>query len=178
MKPKVLSKTISYKGFWFLVERKKIKLQNEKIVEWESIRANDGVAIVAVDNDNNVYFSKEWRPAFEKEILQIPAGECPGKTYKDQLKQARNELREEIGFDAKKWEKLITMIIGGRMKSRVHIFLARDLFPSKKKRSDTEIIEVVKMPFKKAYDLFFKNGVLTTAYTLVGLFLAKEKLKI
>jgi len=178
MKPKVLSRKIKYKGIWLKVERKKIKLPNSKVVEWEDVIAEDAVAIVAVDEKKDIYFSKEWRSAFEKEILQIPIGGCKGKTYKAQLKQARNELREEIGFDAKKWEKLITVLLGARQKTKVHIFLAEDLFPSKKEREDTEIIEVVKMPFKKAYQLILENKILTTSSTILGILLAKEKLKL
>jgi len=178
MQPKILSKKIAYKGLWFNVERKKIKLSTGRVVEWENTISPDFVAIVAVDNKNNIYLSKEWRSAWEKEILQIPAGECKYKREKEILKQARNELREEIGLDAKKWQKLVTVPFSARDKKRTHVFLARDLFNSKKKLEKDEIIKVVKIPFKKAYKLFLSDKKPTTSYTLLGMALAKEKLKI
>jgi ADP-ribose pyrophosphatase len=178
MKPKILSKKVAYKGLWFNIERKKIKLPTGKVVEWENTVSPDFVAIVALDNKNNIYLSKEWRSAWEREILQIPAGECKYKKKREILKQARNELREEIGFDAKKWQKLVTVPFSARDKKRAHIFLAKDLFKSKKKPDKDEIIKAVKLPFKKAYKLFLSGKKPTTSYTLLGMALAKEKLNL
>lgn len=177
MRPKILSRKIKYKGLWLNVESKKIKLPTGKKVEWENTVSSDFVAIVALDNKSNIYLSKEWRSAWEKEILQIPAGAIE-KNRKEIIKQARNELREEIGFDAKKWEKLVTVCFDARDKKRIHIFLAQDLFKSKKKADEDEIIKVVKMPFKKSYNFLLSGKKPTTSYTLLGVALAKEKLKL
>ena len=108
MNPKIISRKIKYKGIWADIEEEKIKLPDGKVLKWESIISSDAVAVVALDDKQNIYLSKEWRPVWEEEILQIPAGMCKGKTEKEILKQASNELREEIGVDAKKWQKLIT----------------------------------------------------------------------
>lgn len=178
MKPEVLSKRIEYKGIWFKIEGKKIKLPTGKIVRWENIVAPDFVAIVAIDDKKNIYLSKEWRSAWEKEILQIPAGSCKSKKEKAILRQAHNELREEIGLDAKKWERLVTCPSDARRRTKVHIFLATDLCESKKRKEDSEIIEVIKMPFDKAYKLFLEGKELTTSYTILGMALAKEKLNL
>lgn len=178
MKPKILSKKLSYKGNWFKTEETIVRLTTGKVAKWERIIIPDGVVIVPIDKEKNIYLSKEWRVAWEKEILQLPAGQCNGKTKKEILKQARNELREEIGLDAKKWKKLITCGLSSRERGKIHIFLAQNLFDSKKAREDGEIIEVVKMPFKKAYQLLFRKKVLTTSYTLLGMVLAKEALKL
>jgi len=178
MKPKILSKKVKYKGIWPKIEGLRIKLSTGKIVNWERIVAKDAIAIVAIDNRNNIYLSKEWRVAWEREILQIPSGECKGETEKQILKQAQNELREEVGFDAKKWERLVTCFLSSRQRTRIHIILAQDLFESKKEREDSEIIEVVKMPFQKAYKLFLCGKEPTTTYTILGMALAKEKLKL
>ena len=176
MKPKILSKKLLYKGKLAKIEKVKAKLETAKIVEWERIIRKDFVAIVPLDKKRNIYLSKEWRVAWEKEVLQLPAGECRGKTEKGYLKDAKRELQEEIGFNAKKWEKLVSVPFAAHIKQRVHIFLAQELFPSKKKRDEDEIIRVVKLPFKKALNLFLSGKVLTTSYTILGMLLAKEKL--
>ncbi|MFH1036862.1 MAG: NUDIX hydrolase [Patescibacteria group bacterium] len=178
MKPKILSRKTNYKGIWANVIRVKLRLPNGKTDEWEYISSDDAVAIVAVDDKKNIYLTKEWRPAQGKEILQIPAGMCAAKTTKGVLKQARDESREELGLDAKKWEKLISYFIGGRHNSVVHIFLATDLFESKKESEDSEILDVVKMPFKKAYKKFFSGKSPVMSFTVIGLLLVKEKLKL
>ncbi|MCJ7829685.1 ADP-ribose pyrophosphatase, partial [Patescibacteria group bacterium] len=106
MRPKILSRKIKYRGLWAEIEEAKIRLSDGKIVRWETIIAPDAVVIVPIDKEKNIYLVKEWRATWEKEILQVPAGTCKGKTKKEILKQANNELREEVGLGAKKWKKL------------------------------------------------------------------------
>jgi len=176
MKPKIVSKKVEYECSWLKIEKVKFKLPTGKIVKWERILSSDGVAIVAIDKQKNIYLTKEWRVAWEKEILELPAGQCEGKTEKEILEQARKELREEVGLDAKKWEKLVTCYHEARRRMKVHIYLATNLFKSRKFREGAEIIEVVKMPLQKAYKLFLSGKEPTTTYTLLGIVLAKEKL--
>jgi hypothetical protein len=52
------------------------------------------------------------------------------------------------------------------------------LFKSKKKREDLEIIETVKTPFEKAYRLFLSGKMPTNSSTIIGIALAREKLKL
>ncbi|MFH1894378.1 MAG: NUDIX hydrolase [Patescibacteria group bacterium] len=188
---RIISKKIKYRGFWAKIEELDIKLPDGRVVKWENIISDDAVAIVALDKEKNIYLAKEWRPAWQREVLQIPSGMCASKTekgimipasrdpgnfsYRKILKQARNELREEIGLDAKKWEKFITFFLGGRHRAKIHIFLAQDLYKSAKEPDEGETIEVVKMPFAKACRDFLSGKILTTGHTLVGLALARER---
>jgi hypothetical protein len=178
MKLKIISERIAYKGLWAKIQVTKLALPGGKTANWEDVISGDAVAIVALDDKNNIYFSKEWRSCWKKEIVQIPAGMCKGKTKKEILKQAKNELAEELGFGAKKWEKLNTFLLGGRQKSKIHVFLATDLYKSKKEPDEGEIISVVKMPFQKACDIFLGGKEETTSSTVVGIALAKDKLKL
>lgn len=178
MRPKIISRKIKYKGLWAKIEQVKVKFPKGTVAEWENIIANDVVAVVAMDKNKNIYLTKEWRAAWEKEIIQIPAGICPYKTEKGILEQGRNELREELGLGAKKWTKLITYFFSAREKVKLHILLAQDLYESKKDPDENEIIELVKMPFAKAYKDFFNGTIPTINYTLVGLALAKKRLKL
>jgi 8-oxo-dGDP phosphatase len=177
MKPEIISEKIVYNGRWAKVRHIELMLSGGKKVKWEDILSHDAVAIVALDDKNNIFLSEEWRSAWKKEILQIPAGMCKGKTGKLILQQAKYELAEELNLGAKKWEKLITYLLGGRQKSKIHVFLARDLYESRKEPDEGEIIKLVKMPFKKACDIFIGGKKETTSYTIVGLALAKDKLK-
>lgn len=135
MKPKIISKKTVYKCNWIKIDNVRLKLSCGKTVEWQKVKISDGVAVVALDNKNNIYLSKEWRIAWGRDVLQIPAGDCSKcKTEKAVFQQARNELREEIGLDARKWEKLVIAPLSARIEARMHIFLARDLFKSTKEK--------------------------------------------
>lgn len=177
--PRLVSRKNVFRGSFFNVYSDKVKLPNGKIVYWNAIDwTRDSVSVVAIDDKNNVYFSKEWRSAWKKKIIIIPAGAVKkNASERENLEQARNELREEIGFDAKKFVKLATVLNSARIRNKVHIYLANGLYKSPKKPDTDEIIEIVKMPFKKAYKMFLNGKEETTGYTILSLILAKEKLK-
>lgn len=176
MKPKILSEKVLYKSNLSEVISAKVKLPNGKIVEWDYFGNSDVVAILPVDDQGNVFLVKEWRPAFRKDITQIPAGHCPYKTEAGRVKQAHNELREETGMDAKKLKKLVSYAPSARMNYKVYLYLAQDLFSSYKDPDDDELIDVVKMPFKKAYKMYVSDNKLTTSSTITALVLAKDSL--
>ncbi len=171
-KPKIISEKVLYKSGLSEVIEAKVELPNGKIVEWDYFGNADVVAVLPVDKKGNVYLVKEWRPAFRKDFIQIPAGHCISKTEKGRLKQAHNELREEIGMDAKKLTKLISYAPSARMTYLLHLYLAQDVYPSYKDPDEDEFIEVVKMPFKKAYKMFVEDWNLTTSSTIIGLVLS------
>lgn len=169
IKPKIISEKVLYKSNLSEVISAKVKLPNGKIVEWDYFGNADVVAVLPIDSDRNVYLVSEWRPAWRKEIMQIPAGHCPFKDEKGRLHQTHNELREETGMDAKKIKKLISYAPGARMNYQVFLYLAQDLFPSYKDPDDDELITVVKMPFKKAFKMFVVDNKPTTSSTLIAL---------
>lgn len=177
MKPKIISEKIVYQSGLTKVFMTEIELPGGKIVEWDWIDNSNVVAIIPIDEKGNIYLCKEWRPAWKADIIQIPAGGCNAEDEQGRLKQVHNELREEISMDARKIEKLITYYGGGRMNYVIHLYLAEGLFPSKKDPDEGEIIEVIKMPFDKAYERFIKNGEPTLGSTVIGLLMAKEKLR-
>lgn len=173
-KPKIISEKVLYKSGLSEVIEAKVRLPNGKEVFWDYFGNADVVAVLPVDDQGNVYLVKEWRPAFKKDITQIPAGHCPYKTEAGRLKQAHNELREETGMGAKKLTKLISYAPSARMNYLLHLYLAQGLFPSYKDPDEDELIEVVKMPFKKAHKMFVEDNKLTTGSTITALVLAKD----
>lgn len=173
-KPKIISEKVLYKSNLSEVISAKVKLANGKIVEWDYFGNADVVAVLPVDHDGNVYLCKEWRPAWRQDVIQIPAGHCTAKTEAGRVKQAHNELREEIGMDTKKLKKLVSYATSARMNYLVHLYLAQDLFTSYKDPDEDEFIKVVKIPFKKAYQKFVKDWELTTSSTITALLLTKD----
>lgn len=177
MKPKIISEKVLYKSKLSEVISAKVRLHTGKIVEWDYFGNADVVAVLPIDQDGNVYLVKEWRPAWRQEVVQIPAGHCTYKTELGRLKQAHNELREEIGMDAKKLKKIVKFATSARMNYTVHLYLAQDLFSSYKDPDVDEFIQVLKMPFKKAYKMFVEDWQLTTSSTIMALVLARDLTK-
>lgn len=101
MKPKVISEEIVYESPSTKVHLARVQFPGGKIVEWDHVHGFHVVAMLPVDKDNNVYLVREWRIAWKDYLLQIPAGSCEAENEPGKLKQVHNELREEIGMDAK-----------------------------------------------------------------------------
>ena len=130
--PKIISEKIGYDKDWLKIIEAKMGFSDGSHADWTYICSRDAVGIVALDRDMNVFLVEEYKVAWNKKILQIPFGEARGTGEKQLLAQARNEMQEEIGFDAKKLEKIGTLLRDGRVRGKFHIYLAQDLVPSKK----------------------------------------------
>lgn len=176
MKPKVLSEKVVYQSALTKVISAKVKLSNGKIVEWDYIDNANAVAVLPLDKDGNVYLCKEWRIAWKKYVLQIPAGTCTAEDEEGRIQQVHNELQEEIGMDAGKITKLGLYMTSARIKYVPHVYLAQDLFPSRRDPDEDEILDVIKMHFDKAYEMFISGKEFTPSYTLVAFLMAKDKL--
>ncbi len=173
--PKILGEETVYKR-GIEVVMAKVDFGDGTVHDQEYRKLPDVVAIVPIDSENNVYLCKEWRTAHRKYVLQIPAGKCNEKTEDGRIRQAHNELREEVGLDARKLEKLYSGLFMASIQSNVSIYLARELFESKKNPDSDEKIEVVKIPFEEALNLFSTGKEETLSYSYLGLVLARDKL--
>ena len=70
------------------------------------------VAILAIDDEDNVLLVRQYRHPAEQVLLEIPAGtlDVDPKTgaIEDPAKAARRELEEETGYRADSWQLLTT----------------------------------------------------------------------
>ncbi len=174
--PGIISEKTLFNKDWIKVILAKIQFPTGKTTEWDYVELGDVVSVVAVDKGKNVYLVKEWRAPWRKQITQIPGGACPATTEAGRIQQARHELMEEIGFDCKNIIRLCPALIFGRLRFRFHVYLATELFESKKQGDEHEYLDVIKMPLDDAIKLFTTTEE-TTPATLAGLLLAKEMLK-
>ena len=172
---KILEEKLAYKDKWLRVFQCKVLLPNKKIAKWSYALGENAVSAVVLDNKNNVFLIREWRLPWKRKIITLPIGRIEGKSI---MKYLKLELSQEIGYFGRKVEKLCTLLLGHRMRVKIHIFLVRDIYKSEAKKEENEFIEVIKIPFKKAYKMFFEDGIETTADTLVGILLTKVKLKL
>lgn len=80
---------------------------------WEYVirpNAKGCVGILAVTDDNMVVLTEQYRPPVDRNVIELPAGlagDIPLQEDEPLETAARRELKEETGFEAKKWEKLI-----------------------------------------------------------------------
>ncbi len=181
LKPfKVLTERVVYQqGNRLGVIEVDLRTPSGQKVTWTYVRLKNGVIILPVDSEGNVFLKREWRLSRKDFVWELPSGwiETKKPTEKDILKTANRELREEIGYRSNNLKKLTTFRLSNHTNAKFHIVLAQDLIASKLEGDEHEYIEVKKLPFDEAFNLI-KKGQTPTAQVLIAFLMAKEILKI
>lgn len=149
--------------------------------ERDVVRSPGSVAVLPVHFDPEghplVTLVRQYRAAFEAEIIEVPAGmrdvegEPPEET-------AHRELAEEVGLAAGHLEPLARMIPSPGMSDAVsHLFLATDLHDVERSAhgQEEEHLEVLRLPLAEAVQLV-ERGEIRDAKTVMSLLLAERRL--
>jgi ADP-ribose pyrophosphatase len=108
----------------------------------EVVEHSDCIAVVALDEQDNVLLVRQFRYAVDRFLLEIPAGGIdPGE---EPIDSVRRELQEEIGYFPRKIDKLGGFYsIPGYGTEYLHCFVATDLVLARLVAEDTDDIELV-----------------------------------
>ena len=127
----------------------------------------DCVAVVAVDDEDNVILVRQYRHAVGRELLELPAGGIePGETPEE---SARRELEEETGYSASKVERIGGAYTApGYSTEFMHLFLATGIEPGPSRAEDDEVIQVMPVPLSRVGDLV-SSGEVCDGKSVIGL---------
>ncbi|MGY0394993.1 NUDIX hydrolase [Fusobacterium sp. SYSU M8A802] len=151
------------------VYSKKLRLPNERVVDWTFTGRRDAVGVVAVFEDNSILLVKQYRPAVKIETLEIPAGlleigECP-------MEAALRELEEETGYRATKIEKICEYFSSpGISDGKFYLYYAENLIKTEQHLDEDEFVEVERRALK---DLSLDQ--LSDGKSIIGVEFAKRK---
>jgi len=172
---KTLSSRRIYQGRAVRLRVDTVKLSGGRQTTREVVEHDDCVAIVALDDKDNVLLVKQFRKPVEKELLEIPAGGIdPGETPEDSV---RREMREETGFLPRKVLKLGGFYSSpGFCTEYLYLYLATDLVHSPLQAEDSENISLVRQPLEQIPDLI-ASGAIVDAKSIAGLLTFLEYLR-
>jgi hypothetical protein len=123
---------------------------------WDTVLSKDACAIMYIDEDDNVWFTRQYRVPLGRKILELPA-ETMDKPGKSSLEVIVEGLEEECGIRIKPDQVKYFGSIessGGHDTEMVDLFYAYGHHEKTQQRlEDDEKIEVVKIPFDKAYSM-------------------------
>jgi ADP-ribose pyrophosphatase len=141
---------IIYQGHFTLVKRP------YEGKDYDVIVSKDSAIMLYIDEDDIVYFTKQFRPAMGREILELPA-ETLDKPCLTPVEVMVEGLEEECGIRINK-DQVISIgkvnSTDGHDTEQVYLFIAKGKGKNVGQRlQDKEKIEVVKIPFEQAFKM-------------------------
>ena len=118
---------LTYQCKIFSVYEEKVSLPDGRSVKQSWIDHKPTVAIVAVNNENNVLMINQYRTAVKQHLLEIPAGTMDIEGESPVI-CAQRELAEETGFKAKTLIKLLKAIWFPDIAMNICTFFLRQIF--------------------------------------------------
>jgi ADP-ribose pyrophosphatase len=130
------------------------------------VRHPGSAVIMAVDTTERILLVKQFRLPAAQELWELPAGRLdPGETS---LEAAMRELREETGYKAARWQKLVSFWPSpGYVGEKMDIFLAQDLTPGEQKPMEDERITTQWFRVSEV-DSMVRKGEIQDGKTLIG----------
>lgn len=148
LKETTISREDVYTGKIFTVHVDQVRLPNGKTSVREVADHCPGVAVVALDDENNVLTVTQYRYVFGRALLEIPAGKLePGE---DPAAGALRELREETGATPDEFIPMGKLILSpGCLGEELYLFLARGLHMGDTQPDEDEFLVQERIPFEE-----------------------------
>jgi 8-oxo-dGTP pyrophosphatase MutT (NUDIX family) len=145
--------------------------------ERDIVRHPGAVAVVAVTGDGAVVLVRQYRPALDEWILEIPAGTCD-VAGEPEAETARRELAEEVGYAAGELVFLARCAITpGFCDEYSNFYLATGLTPVALDRQGIEerYMRIEEVPLDR-FDALVDDGTIVDASTILAVGLARRRL--
>jgi len=184
-KARVLSSKVAYRGPVFSVTADQVEEPGGIRARRDVVRHSGSIVVLAVDDspapDHRTGRSRSKPPAAEPRILlerqyrhaaqammwELPAGRID--QGESQLAAARRELREETGFSARQWKRILHFYVSpGFLDETMTIYLARRLKAGKAQPEADEKIATRFFPLSVAREMAL-NGRIRDAKTICGI---------
>ncbi len=166
-------KETAFTGLVISVDVQQVQLPNGRTARYEIVRHPGGAAVVALDAQGRVCLLRQYRPAADGWVWELPAGRLePGEPP---ARTAERELLEEAGCTAARWDSLGSILSSpGVFAETIHLFLAQQLTHGASSHEQHEVIEVHWVPLDDALRRA-TDGELQDAKTVIGLMRAASR---
>src|SRR5438477_10726311 len=171
--PEFLASENVFEGRVFSVTVDTVR-EGEQIYTREVVHHPGSAVILPAFDDGTIALVRQYRHPAVKYLLELPAGTLNDKERPEE--GAARELEEELGSVAAKLEKLSEFFVSpGFCAEKMWLYLATDLTETARRPEDDEVIEVVRLPIKRALQMI-TDGEIEDAKTIIGLMLAAPRI--
>jgi ADP-ribose pyrophosphatase len=169
-----MAREIVFRAKKFQVALDTTPLPDGRTVPRHIVTHPGAVAILPVVDAEHICLLRNFRPAVDQALWEIPAGTLEPGEPSDEA--ARRELAEETGYQAARWRKLREFYPSpGILSERMYLYLAEDLTAGPQHLEAGEYIEPQLVPWRQAVG-WALDGTIRDAKTLVAL-LTWERLR-
>lgn len=164
---KFLNRKIIYEGKILRLELDQVQCENGKVSFREIVRHCGGAAILCISPENKILLVKQYRYAYNEELLEIPAGKL--EENEDFLTAAKREFEEETGYLAQNLSYLTTIYpTCGYSSEKIYLCLVTKYIPSKQNLDEDECLEPIWMDLKEVCQKI-EEGVIKDAKTICAI---------
>ena len=164
-----------YNGLILDVRVDEIALPDGRSAKREIVEHPGGVTVLPMDAQGMVYCVRQYRYAFEREMLEVPAGKLEPGEEPDSA--AKRELSEETGITAGRWDDLgVIQTSPGFCTEQLYLYLARDLHFGSAHPDEGEFLSVEKHSLTELAELAMHGG-LVDAKTVAAVLKAERLLR-
>ena len=177
-KPTILNKKTIATSRLFRIESLDIQFNNGVQRNYERLargHSNGAVLIVPLLDDETVLLIREYSAGTHRYELGLPKGKVDaGESF---LAAANRELKEEVGYGAKRLHHLTTFSLApAYLEHTIEVIIAQDLYPEKLQGDEPEELEVVPWQMRHLNELVLRDDC-TEARSIAALFMAREYLQ-
>jgi ADP-ribose diphosphatase len=175
-KARIISSRVSFNGPVFSVTTDMVEEPGGVRARRDIIRHSGSIVILAIDGPRknpSLLLERQYRHAAQAMLWELPAGRIdPGER---ELPAAKRELREETGYTASSWKKIMQFYVSpGFLDETMSIYLASDLKAGIAQPEDDERITTRFFPLSRAKQMALK-GAIRDAKTIAGIFWLASK---
>lgn len=153
----IASKTI-YEGKILQVILDDIELPDGKKSKREVVNHPGGVAVAALDENNNLLFVKQFRYPYKEIVFELPAGKL--EKGMSPLENGKRELLEETGAVGYSYISLGQVYPSpGYTNEIIHLYACKIKSLGESRPDEGEFLNVEKLPLDKAVEMVINNRI-------------------
>lgn len=155
---KTLDSTPLFAGKILNLRRDTVQLENGETAFREVVEHNGGVAVLAIDENDCVFFVEQFRYPFGEVLLELPAGKL--EKGEDPAAAGVRELEEECGCVADVFLPLGKLYPTCAYDTEIiHLYWATGLRATRQKLDADEFLTVKRLPLAQAVQLVLDGKV-------------------
>lgn len=155
---KTLSSKSVFDGKILHITLDEVELPDGRKSKREVVNHSGGVSVVALDDNNNLLFVKQFRYPYKEVVLELPAGKL--EKGSSPLENGKRELLEETGAVGYSYISLGQVYPSpGYTAEIIHLYACRVQSVGNSQLDEGEFLNVEKIPLSKAVEMVLNNQI-------------------